>query len=210
MARILCFGDSNTWGWNPHDKSRYGKETRWTGRLQEMFGTLHEIIEEGLNGRTTTFDDHVSGGGKKGLSYLIPCLETHRPIDLVIMMLGTNDLKLRFSLSAYDIARAMDRLVATVLGSTAGPAGESPQVLLVSPARVGPLSDFKEMFAGAREKSLLLGRHYRQVSLERGCHFLDAAELIESSPVDGIHLEKESHGILAEAFVQKIGQILQS
>jgi len=208
MARILCFGDSNTWGWNPRDKSRYGKETRWTGRLQAMFGQAHEIIEEGLNGRTTAFDDHVSGGGKNGLSYLIPCLETHRPIDLVIMMLGTNDLKLRFSLSAYDVARAVSRLVAAVQGSGAGPDGKAPRLLLVSPAVVGELSDFAEMFAGAREKSRLLCRHYRRVASENGCHFLDAAELIESSPVDGIHLEPNSHKILAEAFAEKSGQIL--
>jgi lysophospholipase L1-like esterase len=207
MARILCFGDSNTWGWNPRDKSRYGKDIRWTGRLQAMFSTVHEIIEEGLNGRTTAFDDHVSGGGKNGLGYLIPCLETHRPVDLVLMMLGTNDLKMRFSLSAYDISRAMDRLVAAVLGSNAGPGGKNPQLLLVSPARIGPLSDFAEMFSGAREKSLLLGRHYRQVALERGCHFLDAAELIESSPVDGIHLEEESHRILALEFTKVIRKI---
>lgn len=207
MARILCFGDSNTWGWNPHDKSRYGRDERWTGILQSELGADHEIIEEGLNGRTTSFDDQAAGGGKNGLSYLVPCLETHRPIDLVIMMLGTNDLKMRFSLSAYDIARALTRLVSAVLGSNAGPEGKEPRLLLVSPPHPGRLSEFAEMFTGAREKSQLLGKHYRQVAIEYGCPFIDAAELITSSPADGIHLEKESHKILAREFSGVIRKI---
>ncbi|MCW5845462.1 MAG: hypothetical protein KIT77_29690, partial [Caldilinea sp.] len=104
MKRILCFGDSNTWGYDPVSQDRYARNARWPGVLRQQIGAGYEVIEEGLNGRTTVWNDPIEGY-KNGRDYLIPCLETHRPLDLVIILLGTNDLKKRFSLSAYDIAQ---------------------------------------------------------------------------------------------------------
>ena len=97
MRRILCFGDSNTWGYDPATGERFDEQTRWTGVLQAALGGDYTVIEEGLNGRTTVWDDPIEGH-KNGHEYLVPCLETHRPLDLVVLMLGTNDLKRRFSL----------------------------------------------------------------------------------------------------------------
>src|SRR5688572_13370016 len=105
MKTILCFGDSNTWGYVPGTGKRYPRSERWPGVLQETLGNEFLIIEEGLNARTTTMDDPIRGGAiKNGLTYLRPCLESHAPIDLVLLLLGTNDLKHRFGLSAYDVA----------------------------------------------------------------------------------------------------------
>ena len=113
MKTILCYGDSNTWGYNPRTQDRFPIAERWTGVLAHKLGAEFRVVEEGLNGRTTVWDDPIEGY-KNGKEYLIPCLESHRPIDLVVIMLGTNDLKKRFSVSAYDIAQSVGVLVEIV------------------------------------------------------------------------------------------------
>ena len=120
MKTVMCYGDSNTWGYNPATQQRYPRDERWTGVLQELLGADYRVIEEGLNGRTTVWDDPIEGY-KNGREYLIPCLESQKPLDLVIIMLGTNDLKLRFSLPAYDIAEGAGVLVEIAQKSQAGP-----------------------------------------------------------------------------------------
>ena len=103
MKTIVCFGDSNTWGFNPATKDRLDRDSRWTGVLRNTLGAEYIVVEEGLNGRTTVWDDPIEGY-KNGKTYLIPCLETNHPFDLITIMLGMNDLKKRFSLSAFDVA----------------------------------------------------------------------------------------------------------
>ncbi|RME79682.1 MAG: hydrolase [Chloroflexi bacterium] len=208
MKTILCYGDSNTWGYDPVMGDRFPPHVRWTGVLQQLLGETYRVIEEGLNGRTTVWDDPIEGY-KSGKTYLIPCLESHRPLDLVIIMLGTNDLKARFSLTAYDIARGAGVLVDIVNKSGAGPHGQPPQTLLLAPPPVAHLSDFEEMFAGAAEKSRRLARHYRQVAAEYGCHFFDTGQVIVSSDLDGIHLEAGEHRKLAEALAGQVRKILE-
>lgn len=207
MKRILCFGDSNTWGFNPATQDRFDRNTRWTGVLRNALGDGFEIIEEGLNGRTTVWEDPLEGY-KNGYAYLIPCLETHRPLDLVVIMLGTNDLKLRFSLPPSDIAKGAGVLVKAVQQSEAGYAGAAPRVLLVAPPPVVRLTEYAEMFAGAEEKSRKLGYWYRQIALERGCAFLDAGEVIVSSELDGIHFEAGEHYKLGEAVARQVRVIV--
>jgi lysophospholipase L1-like esterase len=107
MKVILCYGDSNTWGYDPHTQERFSSRVRWTGVLARQLGEEYHMIEEGLSGRTTVWDDPVEGLHKNGKNYLLPCLESHQPIDLVILMLGTNDLKMRFSVPAADIGRGI-------------------------------------------------------------------------------------------------------
>lgn len=207
MKTILCYGDSNTWGYNPTDASRYSRDVRWTGVLARELGAGYQVIEEGLNGRTTVWDDPIEGY-KNGHDYLIPCLETHRPIDLVVLMLGTNDLKVRFSVSAYDIANSVGVLVDVIQKSAAGPNGGAPQMLLMAPPPVGRLSDFAEMFEGAVAKSKKLGQHYRRVAEERGCAFLDAGTVIVSSDLDGIHFDPPEHAKLGRAVAERVRELL--
>lgn len=202
MKRILCFGDSNTWGYDPAAQDRFDRDVRWTGVLRNALGSGYEVIEEGLNGRTTVWDDPIEGY-KCGKDYLIPCLETHRPLDLVIIMLGTNDLKKRFSLSAFDIAQGAGVLVRIVQQSVAGRAGAAPSVLLLAPPPVAKLTWFEQMFEGAAEKSQKLGYYYRQVAEELGCAFLDTATVIVSSDLDGIHFEAAEHRKLGETVAQQ-------
>lgn len=203
MHRILCFGDSNTWGYNPASEDRFDEETRWTGVLQAALGPGFTVIEEGLNGRTTVWDDPIEGY-KNGHDYLVPCLETHRPLDLVVLMLGTNDLKRRFSLSAYDIAQGVAVLLRAISYSKAGRDGQAPRVLLMAPPPVARLSNFAEMFDGSPSKSLLLGQHYRTVAGEYNVAFLDTASVIRSSDIDGIHFEHEEHAKLGRAVAHEV------
>jgi len=207
MKRILCYGDSNTWGYNPVTQDRFDKHERWTGPLSQALGSNYDVIEEGLNGRTTVWDDPIEGY-KNGREYLIPCLETHKPLDLVIIFLGVNDLKKRFSLSAYDIAEGARVLVQIVQKSNAGIMNGAPKVLLMAPPPVGKLSAFAEIFEGAGAKSQKLAEHYSRVAVESGCHFPDTSTVIVSSDLDGIHFEQSEHAKLGQAVAIKVREIV--
>jgi len=207
MKRILCYGDSNTWGYNPVTQDRFSKHERWTGQLSQALGDEYDVIEEGLNGRTTVWDDPIEGY-KNGREYLIPCLETHKPLDLVIIFLGVNDLKKRFSLSAYDIANGAGILVEVVQKSNTGITEAAPKVLLIAPPPVGKLTDFAEMFEGAEAKSLRFAQHYRRVASELGCALFDASTVIVSSDLDGIHFEQGEHAKLGQAVAVKVREII--
>lgn len=209
MKTVVCYGDSNTWGYNPSTGERYGRDKRWAGVLRNELGEGYLVIEEGLNGRTTVWDDPIEGY-KRGKDYLIPCLETHKPIDLVIIMLGTNDLKKRFSLSAFDIAEGAGVLVKIVQQSETGSDGNAPEVLLLAPPPVARLTEFADMFEGAEEKSRKFSQQYRRVAEELGCELLDTAEVIVSSAVDGIHFEVEEHEKLGKAVAVRVQEILGS
>ncbi len=208
MKTILCYGDSNTWGYDPVRQDRFDRDERWPGVLRQELDEGYLVIEEGLGGRTTVWDDPIEGY-KNGKEYLIPCLETHRPLDLVIIMLGTNDLKKRFSVSAFDIAASAGVLVDVVHKSAAGPNGGVPKVLLLVPPPLARLTEFAEMFEGAEAKSRKLSEHYRRIAQEKGCALLDTAQVIVSSDLDGIHFEKSEHQKLGRAVAARVREILR-
>ena len=203
---ILCYGDSNTWGSIPASDGRFSSSVRWTGVLARELGSGYQVIEEGLGGRTTLWDDPIEGY-KNGRDYLIPCLETHKPIDLVVLMLGTNDLKLRFSVSAFDIAASIAVLVEIIQKSAAGVSSQPPQVLLIAPPPLGALTEYTEMFEGGLAKSRKLGAHYQRVAGEYLCAFLDAGQVIVSSDLDGVHFEADQHSRLGRAVAGKVKEI---
>jgi lysophospholipase L1-like esterase len=207
MKTILCYGDSNTRGYIPNTGERFPRDVRWTGVLGRELGDEYEVIEEGLDGRTTVWDDPIEGY-KNGKTYLIPCLESQRPIDLVVMMLGTNELKMRFSLSAYDIAEGIRVLVDIVQKSESGPDGGPPKLLLLAPPPVARLTEFAEMFEGAEAKSRRFAEHYLRVAEEQGCEFFDTSQVIVSSDVDGIHFEAGEHEKLGQAVADLVRKIL--
>ena len=209
MKTILCYGDSNTWGYNAATQARYPLEQRWVTLLAGDLGPAYLVIPEGLNGRTTVWPDPVKGKYKSGKSTLIPILESHHPLDLVVLMLGTNDLKHRFGLSAWDIACSAQTLVEMIQSSAFGPDGHAPRVLLVapSPTRV-PGTRFEETFAGGDEKSQRLAHYFSQVADELGCGFLDAGLYVASSKVDGIHLDASELPKLAAAVAGSVRELL--
>ena len=208
MKTILCYGDSNTWGFKPVVKERYSRAERWTGILQSELGAEYYVIEEGLNGRTTVWDDPIEGY-KNGKEQLIPCLTSHKPIDLITIMLGTNDLKRRFSLGAYDIAEGAGMLVNIVQKSDCGPQKRAPKVLLMAPPPVAKLTEYAEMFEAAEVKSRRFSEHYQRAAQEYGCAFLDTAQVIVSSDLDGIHFEGSEHQKLGRAVAARVREILE-
>jgi lysophospholipase L1-like esterase len=200
---ILCYGDSNTWGYDPASGKRFPRDVRWTGVMARELGDDFRVIEEGLNGRTTQWDDPISPG-RNGLTYLAPCLESHHPLDMVLIMLGTNNLKQRFNLSASDIAESAGALAGIAKRVAMNATGEPPHVLLIAPPAITTLTDFDEMFAGAEPKSRLFSRYYRVAAGWHGASFFDAGSVIESSPLDGIHFEGEAHRILGQSLANEV------
>lgn len=206
---VLCYGDSNTHGADPGTSDRFPRDARWPGVLAGILAGQAHVIEEGLNGRTTLHDDPYSPG-RNGLAYLAPCLDSHAPIDVVVIMLGTNDLKVTFGLDASDIARGAATLVDVALRSQCGPGGGTPKVLLVAPPALGPDNDTMELwgFGGAQERSRALPRLYRLVAQGATVEFLDASSIVAADPADGVHLSAEAHRVLATAVADAVRPLL--
>ena len=207
QKRILCFGDSNTWGYIPTG-GRYDEHTRWPMRLQDVLGGGYRVIEEGFNGRTCVFDDPVEGGFKSGVQYLPPCLMSHNPLDAVVIMLGINDTKARFGMTAITIGQAMMQLVRTVKQYAVNEAGQPPHVIVVAPP---PVLDNLMQTRHAHcfgEQAIqvsreLTGELLRITKLMR-CDYFDAAPYAEVSPLDAVHMTERGHLRLGEALADKI------
>ncbi|MCB6179631.1 GDSL-type esterase/lipase family protein [Rhodobacter sp. Har01] len=204
---VMLFGDSNTHGTMPmvhlSDQGRYARAERWAGRLAAMLPEW-EVIAEGQPGRTTVHDDPIEGPHRNGLTVLPALLETHRPVDVVLLMLGTNDLKQRFSVNAGDIALGLEKLVMVIRASGAGPGGTAPGILVVAPPPIEEAGTLGEIFHGGAAKSRTLGARVQAMAERQGLPWLDAGGMIHVSHVDGIHYGPEVHPILAEAFAAAI------
>ena len=214
---IVCLGDSNTHGYcaDPSDCAdggiRYNESERWTRRLQQHLGEDYLVVEEGLSGRTTCFDDPLHEG-LNALHYIYPCLMSHEFVDLLVIMLGTNDTKDRFGASAACIALGLARLVKKAMATECW-GGKAPNILVVAPPPIGegmltsPVMD--TMGAGCVEKSRQLARYYKEQCDLLGCRFLDAAELgAEFNTVDYMHLTRRGHAALAEGLAKHIPSLL--
>ena len=206
---VLCYGDSITWGFNPANQDRMTANERWSGVLGKGLGYKYKVIEEGLNGRTTVWDDPLNKGFKNGLKYLIPCLDTHRPVDLCILLLGTNDMKKRFSLSAMEIARGIKVLIEVIKKSEAGPGGCAPKILLMAPPYVSKLNGFSEEFENAYHISRNLPGLYAQIASDYGCEFIDTSKVMVASELDGVHPDVNEHIKLGNVVVGKVKEIME-
>lgn len=190
---------------------RHAYDSRWTGVLSRELGAGYTVIEEGLNGRTTVFDDPIEGAYKNGRAYLEACLESHMPLDLVILMLGTNDMKSRFGVSAADVAMGAGALIEGIRRPSLARdrVGKIPDVLLIAPPPLGPQTVLADIFASGVEKSKQLGNHYEQIAQIKGCHFLNAGDQIVSSTVDGAHLEADQHAKLGTVVAKCVREIFE-
>lgn len=206
MYRVMCFGDSNTWGYIPETGERYDRHTRWTGVMYDTLGEGFEVAEEGMNGRTTVWDDPVDGL-MSGLNYLKPCLISQKPLDLVLLMLGTNDLKDRYCVTAPEIAKSAGRLVKLIQQSDCGPQGKAPKVVLMAPPPTVLGLDGVGIRVNGSAKSEGFADHYAMVAKELKCEFVDVGSLIASSPVDGVHLSAESHYTLGKTMAKVVRHI---
>ncbi len=208
---IVAFGDSVSWGCVPDSVNlktmifkRFDRGIRWVGVLQSELGRNYHVIEEALNGRTTVFDDPLLPG-RNGQTYLLPCLLSHYPLDLVIIMLGTNDLKPHLGLQAAPIAKGMRNLIKDVKNSGCGFNGVIPEILVICPPSIvegrGLLAN---SFIGSQAIAEELAENYKQVAQLEDCHFFNAGDFVAVSEADGIHLDAESNKILGKAVTKKV------
>lgn len=212
---ILCYGDSNTWGYVPTDNpngamQRYSRHERWPGLLQTYLGDKYYVIEEGLNGRTTNVDYHIPPD-RNGKTYLPPCLYTHAPIDLVILSLGGNDLKKYFDRTAEDICNGLADLISIIQSSVYGNNFQhAPDMLLLSPPKISPIIEqYKDddgifVFEGAIKKINMFIPLYANLAKEKNCFYLDVTERVSPSTIDGLHFDSTGHQILAQLILEKI------
>ena len=221
--RLLCFGDSNTFGWIGSlngTTRRYPRNIRWTGRLAHQLGPQWEVIEEGLGGRTIRdqftvgTDITLAGAGLNGKEYLPACLLSHLPLDVVLIMLGSNDMKSALGRSAESIAEGMEELVDLILSKPWASLLDypAPRILIVSPPYIGSrkMELAGARYIGAPEKSRQLGALYADIAARKGIDFFDAAEALISEPageahgIDGMHLDETDHLLLATTLFDKL------
>lgn len=198
---VLCFGDSNTWGQKPDRSGRYPADVRWTGQLQNLLGDDYYIVEEGLGSRTTDLD-YDEKPGRNGKAYLVPCLASHTPVDIVIVMLGTNDVKMIYKRTAREIADALEGLVADIRQYGLDSSDEPARIILVSPIAINTQAPrFAEFYTDiyddrAAEESRNLSAAIAELAQRAECEFVDAATVAQAGE-DGIHINAESQAPLA-------------
>lgn len=208
MYNILCFGDSNTFGTNPAG-GRHPRDKRWPGILQKMLGDEYYVIEEGMGGRTTVWDDPYEPN-RSGKMALPIALQSHKPLDLVIVSLGTNDCKAHFHAAARVTAKGAEVLCQMIRGYDYGPGMPVPEILLVSPIHIGedmercPYVSFDEESV---QKSKEMAKYYREVAERQSCLFLDASLVAGPSSLDQLHMDADSHLALAEKICEIVKRI---
>lgn len=204
---VLCFGDSNTWGYVPLTAARLCRAERWPGVLQLSLGPSYHVIEEGLNGRATAFEEPFRDG-RNARATLLPILESHAPLDLLIIMLGTNDLKHHLNVSAHESARGISALLQIANRSDAGCGNGGPNVLVVAPPRMANMSGLMaHHFGNASARSADLASHYKQSCVQFGCGFVDSNEVVTVAD-DGVHLDVEGHRNLALFLVPVVKRLI--
>ena len=206
--RILCFGDSLTWGFDPDTRQRFDADSRWPRVMGALLGDGFEVIEEGQNGRTIATEDPAEGE-KNGLAYIGPCLESHTPLDYVILMLGSNDCKRKFSYSSMDIAGEMQIMLEKIQSYNRFRCKDAFKVILVSPPFIA--DSMKDSWLGDSfgfENSVKLSKElapwYKQLADMYGCIFVNAAEYVKASDIDGAHMESEDQRKLGKVLAEVI------
>ena len=210
MKTVLCFGDSLTWGTNAATGQRHEFENRWPNVVQAALGDSVAVIAEGLGGRTTAYDDMLGDCDRNGARLLPTLLQTHFPLDLVVIMLGTNDLKPAIHGSAIGARQGMKKLVSLIRFHDWGRPYAAPQILIVAPpplcATKTPL--YSAIYRDSQTESQLLAPLYRALADELCCGFLDAGSIARPSPLDGVHLDAENTRSLARGLTSRIREML--
>lgn len=191
---VLCYGDSLTWGYDPEAIGRHAYEHRWPSVLQKALGDRVRIIAEGLNGRTTAFDDHLADCDRNGARVLPTILQTHAPLDLVIIMLGSNDMKPVVAGSAFAACQGIARLVRLIRNHIWPFEFDGPDILIVAPPMLCETANapFAASYAGGVAESAKLATLYRDLADELGCGFFDGSSVAKTTPLDGVHMDAEN------------------
>lgn len=210
--RIVCFGDSNTWGYDAEDLSRFPKGVRWTGRLASLLGDEFDLVEEGLSGRTSVVDDPLFEG-LNAYKYIQPCLMSHSPLEMVIIMLGTNDTKERFSMTSHNIAQGISRLVQKIRTIPCGVDNKSPKIIVIAPPPIeeGYLETevVNSMGLGCDTKAFELEDHLKEFLKLEGIELIETKGIIGMNKIDYMHLDSNGHKDMADLVFSKIKKYLE-
>jgi len=211
MKTVLCYGDSLTWGYDASGPDRHALEDRWPSVLQAELGEGAHVIAEGLNGRTTAFDDNLAAADRNGARLLPTILGTHAPIDVVVIMLGANDMKPWIHGNPLAAKQGMARLVSIVRSYDHAMGYSVPEILLVSPPAVSRTdnAEFRDMFAGGDAASKQLAPLYAALADEVGCGFFDAGSVAETTPLDGVHLDAQNTRAIGKALAPIVRVMLE-
>ncbi|KJV10838.1 arylesterase [Elstera litoralis] len=208
---VLCYGDSLTWGTDAASGGRHDFEDRWPSVLQAALGPAVDVIAEGLGGRTTAYDDGLADCDRNGARLLPTLLQTHGPLDLVIIMLGTNDLKPIIHGTAIGARQGMKKLVSLVRFHDWGRAYKAPGILIVSPPPLCETNNplFAPLFQGGVTEAQKLASLYADLADELGCAFFDAGTVARTTPVDGVHLDAENTRAVGRGLEPVVRRILE-
>lgn len=212
---ILVFGDSNTWGYNPHNKNpfapyeRWGECIRWTNVMQNLLGSAYYVMADGLCGRTASAKDDIEDY-TCGKEQIIPSMRSHSPLDLLIIMLGSNDLKARYGYTAFDVANSVGMVVEKALQAPDAFRNSKPSILLLCPPPLENLdrSFFAFEFSGSEQKSKDMAQFFEIMAAKYRVHYMNTGDFVRFSDVDGLHFESDQHLNLAEAVATKVKEIL--
>jgi lysophospholipase L1-like esterase len=211
MKTVLCYGDSLTWGYDAETQGRHRHEDRWPSVVHAALGGSVEVIAEGLNGRTTAFDDPLVAADRNGVRILPTILSSHAPVDLVVLMLGTNDMKPFMHGNPFLAQRGVRRLI-EIIRTHDYPAGDrAPEILLVAPPAIGQTdsAEFREIYAGGESSSKRLAGLYEALADEAGCGFFDAGTVASAARFDGVHLDAANTRKIGEALAPVVRMMLQ-
>jgi lysophospholipase L1-like esterase len=198
MQTVLCYGDSNTWGLDAATGDRLPHDVRWPGVLRARLGPDWWVIEEGLNGRTSIYDDPANGG-LNGVTHLPVSLASHAPIDVIVLFLGTNDVFLPQPVSAHYAAQGVGVLVDLVAASTAGPDSSPPLTIVVAPPPFTALGRWEPWSPHGVEESQRFSAAYQLMASEHPCTLVDLRGVADPTPLDGVHFEASGHAAIAAA-----------
>jgi lysophospholipase L1-like esterase len=212
VQQILVYSDSLSWGIIPNTRKRLPFHERWPGVLEgelNRSGHQERIVEDCLNGRRTVWEDPFKPG-RNGLAGLAQRIESHSPLSLVVLMLGTNDFQFSHPFNnAWSAAQGIASLVAEIRRAPIEPEMPVPPILIVCPPPIeSPRGPIAAKFAGAENRCIGLAEAYREMASGLGCHFFDAATVTSSSKVDGVHLDRDQHAILGLAMVAPVAEML--
>ena len=211
MKTVLAFGDSLTWGSDPATGARHPEALRWPNVLEAALEGCARVIADGLRGRTTAYDEHLADCDRNGARILPTVLYTHAPVDLVVIMLGSNDMKPHIAGTAVAALQGMRRLVTIVKNHVPGIEGaRAPDVLIVAPPPLCETADpfFAAMFAGGVEQSAMLASLYADLADEADCGFFDAGSVARTAPADGVHIDGENTRALGKALAPMVHVML--
>lgn len=211
MKKILVYGDSLTWGSVPGEPRQHCSDVRWTNVMAKELGDGHEVITDGLRGRLTAYDENLADCNRNATQTLPTALYTNAPLDLIIIMLGTNDMQPHIAGTSIAAMQGMRRLVTIVQTHFAGPDIANPKVLIVSPPKLCKTADefYTGFFAGTIEQSYKLAEYYEQIAQEKDCSFFDAGSVAQTSPIDGVHLDAENTVNIGKAIAPIVKEILK-